>query len=66
MTYIKQLKTNEFLMDYAKIVHPHQGKTKTSKEKKGSFIERADEVAGEVRIVKGWHAIGRAVCDLNY
>jgi hypothetical protein len=48
-------------MDYTSIVEPHQGKTKTSKECKGTFIESKGEISGEVRIIKGWHAISHAV-----
>jgi len=54
------------IMHYASIVQPHQGKTKTAKDRKGTFIEREGEVAGEVRIVKGWQAIGRAVYLQSY
>jgi hypothetical protein len=40
---------------------PHKGKTKTSQEKVGKFVERDGEIAGETRIVRGWIGIGQPV-----
>ena len=52
---------NEKLLADAKVYPPHRGKTKTSQEKVGKFVDRPGEIAGEKRIVKGWLAIGRNV-----
>jgi hypothetical protein len=48
-------------MDFAEEVPPHQGKTATSAEKVGVFIDREGQVAGEIRAVKGWLALGQKV-----
>jgi hypothetical protein len=45
----------------AKIDPPHRGKTKTSKEKVGIFVDREGEITGEKRIVKGWQGIAQNV-----
>lgn len=52
---------NEGLLDMAKIDPPHRGKTKTSQEKVGIFVDREGEIAGEKRIVKGWQGIAHNV-----
>ncbi|KIM72644.1 hypothetical protein PILCRDRAFT_15949 [Piloderma croceum F 1598] len=43
---------HEGLIEMAKIDSPHRGKTKTSKEKVGIFVDREGEITGEKRIVK--------------
>jgi hypothetical protein len=48
-------------MDFAEEVPPHQGRTATSAEKVGIFIDREGQVAGEIRAVKGWLALGQKV-----
>jgi hypothetical protein len=37
------------------------GKSATSADKAGVYIERPGEVAGEVRLAKGWFALGKEV-----
>jgi hypothetical protein len=39
----------------------HRGKTKTSQEKVGIFVDREGEIAREKRIVKGWQGIAHNV-----
>lgn len=48
-------------MDYAKKVKPLQGKSVTSAEKTGEYVDRPGQVAGEIRLVRSWFAIGQAV-----
>ena len=50
-------------LQYAKYVKPHTGKSATSADKAGKYIERPGEVCGEIRLVKGWFAIGQEVCN---
>ena len=50
------------VLDYATLCKPHTGKSATSAEKAGKYIERPGEVSGEIRVVKGWFAIGQEVC----
>jgi hypothetical protein len=49
------------LLDYAKINKPHKGKSATQAATV-SYIERPGEVAGEIRMVRGWYPIGQEVC----
>lgn len=48
-------------MNYTQIVEPHQGKTATSAEKTGVYVDRPGEVTGEIRLVRSWFAIGQEV-----
>lgn len=52
---------NKELYEYAKIVHPHQGRTQTSMEKVGNYVDRPNEIAGEIRLVRHWFALGQEV-----
>ena len=51
------------MLDYTKYVPPHMGKSATSADKVGKYVDRPGEVCGEVRLVKGWFAIGGEVCS---
>jgi hypothetical protein len=42
-------------------VPPHIGQSATSADKAGKYIKRPGEVCGEIRLVKGWFAIGQEV-----
>lgn len=55
---------NQKLAEFTKIVQPHRGKTRTNASRMGTFLEREGHIAGEIRIVKGWNALGRAVGPL--
>lgn len=48
-------------MDYAQVVEPHCGKTATGNSRAGEYIHRADQVAGEIRLVRYWHGLGQEV-----
>ena len=37
------------------------GKSATSPDKAGQYVEREGEIMGEVRLVKGWFGIGQEV-----
>jgi hypothetical protein len=56
----------ESILEFAEAVPPHQGKTATSAEKLGTFREVDGEIAGEVRLVKGWIGIGQKVYHCIY
>ena len=49
------------MLEYAKYVKPHKGKSKTSADKVGKYADRLGEVSGEIRLVKGWFGIGQEV-----
>lgn len=53
-----QKHTNSDLKAYAGNIQPYLQETKSNI---GEFVERKGQIAGEVRIVRGWHAIGRNV-----
>jgi hypothetical protein len=61
---MSQAETNKNLYEYAEIVAPHQGRTATNKTRGGKFRNDGHHISGEVRIVKGWNAIGHPVSDL--
>ena len=48
-------------LEYATLCKPHTGKSATSADKAGKYIECPGEVSGEIRVVKGWFAIGQEV-----
>jgi len=49
-------------LEFAKVVKPHF-KSATAEERAGEYIYRPNEVTGEIRLVRSWHAIGQPVCD---
>jgi hypothetical protein len=51
----------ESALEYATFCKPHTGKSATSADKAGKYVERHGEVSGEIRIVKGWFGIGQEV-----
>jgi hypothetical protein len=57
-----QVHLNSYLHNLFKTQPPHQFKTASSKSgKKVKYVFRPGEVAGELRVVRGWTAIGREV-----
>lgn len=52
---------NKSIMRYASIVPPHRGKTSTADGKIGRYVEEEGKIAGELRLVRGWNAIGHKV-----
>lgn len=48
-------------LQYAKFCRPHIGKSATSADKAGKYVDRPGEVSGEIRLVKGWFGIGQEV-----
>ena len=48
-------------LDYATFCKPHIGKSATSADKAGRYVERPGEVSGELHVVKGWFAIRQEV-----
>ena len=52
---------NEKLLANAKVHPSYRGKTKTSQEKVGNFVDCPGEIAGEKHVVKGWLGLGRNV-----
>lgn len=58
---------NSDLLKFAELVPPHQGKTATSAEKVGTYRDVEGQIAGEVRVVRGWIGLGQKVsCYLGY
>ncbi len=49
------------MLEYAKYVTPHMGKSATSADKAGKYVSQPGEVCGEIRLVKGWFGIGQEV-----
>ncbi|KAF8056930.1 hypothetical protein FPV67DRAFT_1677684 [Lyophyllum atratum] len=50
---------NTKLMAYAKVNVPHIGKSATSADKVGKYVCRKGETAGEIRLARGWYALGQ-------
>lgn len=48
-------------LNYAEYSKPHIGESATSADKAGKYVDRPGEVTGEIRLVKGWFAIGQEV-----
>jgi len=48
-------------LEYAGINKPHIGKTATSDDKVGVFVDRPGEIMEELRVVRGWFGIGQGV-----
>ena len=53
------------VLEYANYVPPHIGKSATSADKAGKYMYKTGEVSGEIRLVKGWFAIGQEVRCLS-
>jgi len=49
------------VLKYTEFVEPHMGKSATSADKAGKYVKRPGEICGEIRLVKGWFAIGQEV-----
>jgi hypothetical protein len=60
-----EAKITNSALHYAKYVQPHIGKSATSDDKAGKYIERPGEICGELRLVKGWFGIGQEVSHHN-
>ncbi len=60
-----QAEITKHVLEYVKHVPPHMGKSATSDDRAGTFVMRAGEVSGEIRLVKGWYGIGQEVCIQN-
>ena len=58
-----QAKITKTIMDYAEYRKPHIGKSKTSTDKAGKYVDRLGEIAGEVHLVKGWYGLGGSVSN---
>ena len=48
-------------LDNVTFCKPHIGKSATGADKASRYVERPGEVSGELRVVKGWFAIGQEV-----
>lgn len=53
------------MLEYAKYMTPHMGKSATSADKVGKYVKRPGEVCGKIRVVKGWFEIGQEVSRLT-
>lgn len=62
---IPQKRLNRCIYDYASVVKPHMGLSSTSADKVGCYIERPGELKGEIRLVRGWYAIGQEVSGIT-
>lgn len=51
-------------MDYASIVKPECGKSNTGEDRTGQYLERGEQIAGEVRMARYWHALGQEVSNI--
>lgn len=52
-----QQHVNEDLEEYAEAIKPYMRDLANN----ATFVERPGQIAGQARIVRGWHAIGRNV-----
>jgi hypothetical protein len=56
-----QATLTKVILDYTEIVKPQVGKSATSADKAGVYVDRDGELMGEIRCVRHWHAIGQPV-----
>lgn len=57
---------NESLRKYAEEFPPHKNVTVTSEVTASKWVDREGQVSGEIRIVRGWHAIGSPEVSFSF